>query len=189
MGYLKYAFIPLVIFQTACATATRGTHERVRIISVPEGAMAQSDMKSKKMLTYADGTESEYIGCAPTPCNINFSRRANTVVTMTKPGYDTIKFKVISTWETGSSAVKAGTIVAGLPTGSHVVAGKTDLLKRIPVHGGMFASSIFYGVGPVMDIATGANLSLSPNPVTVYFAPSNSIPNENKADEVETEDK
>ena len=165
------AILALGLWVSGCATATRGTHERVDIISVPEGASAQSDMKSKKALTYDDGTKSDYLGCAPTPCSINFPRRANTVVTMTKAGYDPIKFKVISTWETGSSAVRAGSVVAGLPTGSHVVAGKTDLLKRIPVAGGMLTSALFYGVGPVVDIASGANLSLSPNPVTVYLAP------------------
>ncbi len=186
---MRYGLLLIIlgVWLSGCATATRGTHERVSIVSVPDGAKAQSDMMSRKSLVYDDGTESNYFGCAPTPCSINFPRRANTVVTMSKPGYDPIKFKVISTWETGSAALRAGSIVAGLPTGSHVVAGKTDLLKRIPINGGMLTSALFYGVGPVVDIASGANLSLSPNPVTVYLAPENAE-NDNAADNPKAED-
>lgn len=28
-----------------------------------------------------------------------------------------------------------------------------------------------FGAGSILDVATGAGLSLSPNPVTVFFAP------------------
>lgn len=63
--------------------------------------------------------------------------------------------------------------MAGLPPGSHVVAGSTEFLKRIPVGGRVFVGGVMtFGVGALVDVAiTGANKNLSPNPVTVFLAP------------------
>lgn len=158
---------------SACATATRGTHANVRITSEPPNARAISDLKATELQTYEDGFQSQYYGCAPTPCSINLPRRSSPVIDVSKEGYDPIKFKIVSTWETGSASVRSGSIVAGMPPGSHVVVGDPSLLQRVPIQGGVLTSGLFtYGIGPVVDIASGANLSLSPNPVTVFLAPT-----------------
>jgi len=49
-----------------------------------------------------------------------------------------------------------------------VIAGKPDALKRIPIQGASITGGLVtLGAGSVLDYASGANLSLSPNPVTV----------------------
>ena len=172
MNALKAALFIGIIVQSSCAIATRGTHERVKIVSEPQGATVSSDLLMRKPLVFEDGTQSEYMGCAPTPCSLNISRRAAPVITVSQPGFQSIKFKIVSTWQSGSSALGAGSLIAGLPPGSHVKAGEVGTLKSIPVNGGVLTSGLLtYGVGPVVDIASGANRSLSPNPVSVYLAP------------------
>ena len=157
---------------SACATATRGTHERVMINSEPAGAAAITDLKASAKQSFEDGTTSDFYGCSPTPCSINLPRKSSPVVDMTLDGHQPIKFKILSTWETGSSSVPAGAIISGTARGTYVRVGEPNLLKRIPISGGMFTTGLVtWGVGPVVDLATGSNRSLSPNPVTVFFAP------------------
>lgn len=172
MNAFKAALYIGVILQSSCATATRGSHERVKIVSEPHGATVSSDFLMPKPIIFEDGTQSEYMGCAPTPCSLNISRRAAPVITVSKPGFQSIKFKIVSTWQSGASALRAGSLIAGIPPGSHVKAGEAGALNSIPVNGGVLTSGLLtYGVGPVVDIASGANRSLSPNPVSVYLAP------------------
>lgn len=171
------------LYLPACATATRGTHERVMINSEPPGATAVSDVKAAKPMTYDDGQTYDFLGCAPTPCGINFSRRSEPVINVWMKDHQPIKFKVVSTWEAGSSSIREGAIVSGTPRGSYVVVGKPDIFKTIPVGGGMLTSGLIsWGVAPAIDLTTGANRSLSPNPVTVFLAPD---PNYQPVDESE----
>ena len=161
-------FISSFFLITACATATRGTHEMVRVNSVPEGASAISNLKAPRLQTFQDGTMSPFYGCAPTPCGINLPRKSDPVVEVSKDGHESIKFKIVSTWETASASVPPGAIVSGTPRKSHVIAGKPDALKRIPIQGASITGGLVtLGAGSVLDYASGANLSLSPNPVTV----------------------
>ena len=83
--------ISSTILMTACASATRGSHEMIQVNSVPQGASAISNLKSKRSLTFQDGTKSEYFGCAPTPCGINLPRKSDPVVEVKKAGYQSIK--------------------------------------------------------------------------------------------------
>lgn len=153
---------------SGCATATRGTHEVVKINSEPTGARAISNIPNKTKNSNLDG----FYGCEPTPCDINFSRRAEPVISIEKDGYKDIKFKVVSSVATSSNSVPTGSIVAGTRRGSHVVAGSPEFLKTIPVGGAsIFGGVMSLGAGTVLDIATGAGLSLSPNPVTAFLAP------------------
>ena len=152
---------------SGCATATRGTHEVVKINSEPSGARAISNIPNKTKNSNLDG----FYGCNPTPCEINFSRRAEPVISIQKEGYKDIKFKIVSSVATSSSSVPRGSIVAGTQNGSHVVAGNPNFLKSIPVGGAsIFGGVMSLGAGTVLDVATGAGLSLSPNPVTVFLA-------------------
>ena len=166
---IKHILLAIIAFSiSGCATATRGTHEVLQINSEPSGARAISDIPSKGSKDNING----FIGCEPTPCDLNISRRAEPVITVEKEGYKAIKFKVVSSVATSSSSVPTGSIVAGTRNGSHVVAGSPDFLKRIPVAGAsIFGGVMSFGAGSLLDIATGAGLSLSSNPVTVFFAP------------------
>lgn len=170
---MKFIFPVCVLFifgssLSGCATATRGTHEMVMVNSEPPGAKAISDIQSNQ----AKNTINGYIGCEPTPCGLNISRKAAPVITVSKDGYDPIKFKIISSNATSATSVPTGAIVAGLETGSHVKAGSPELIKRIPIGGAIIAGGLWtMGGGILLDAATGAGRSLSPNPVTVYLAP------------------
>lgn len=167
------ALIIIGLFMSGCATATRGTHEMVQINSEPPGARAISNIPNKTKNSNLDS----YYGCEPTPCGINFSRRAAPVITIEKDGYKDIKFKVVSSIATSSTSLATGTIIAGTQQGSHVVVGSPDLLKRIPIGGAtIFGGVMTLGGGLILDAATGAGLSLSPNPVTVFLAPREPIP-------------
>lgn len=159
--------ITLGLFTSGCATATRGTHEVVNINSEPAGARAISNIPNKTKTSNLNG----FYGCEPTPCGINFSRRSDPVISIEKSGYKNIKFKVVSAIATSSTSLSTGTIVAGTQNGSHVVVGSPDFLKRIPIGGAsIFGGVMTLGGGSIIDAATGAGLSLSPNPVTVFLA-------------------
>jgi len=161
--------IGLSIIISGCATATRGTHEVVKINSEPTGARVISDIPNKTKKNNFEG----YYGCEPTPCGINISRRAAPVLKIEKEGYESIKFKIVSSNATSATSVKTGAVVAGTQEGSHVVAGDPEFLKRIPVGGAIiFGGLMSLGGGLVLDAATGAGRSLSPNPVTVFLAPT-----------------
>jgi len=161
------------LYLSGCATAVRGTHEMVQINSEPAGARAISNIPNKTKISNLDG----FYGCEPTPCGINFSRRAEPVISIEKDGYKNIKFKVVSSIATSSTSLATGTIVAGTQNGSHVVVGSPDFLKRIPIGGAsIFGGVMTLGGGSIVDVATGAGLSLSPNPVTVFLAPEATTP-------------
>jgi len=165
--------ISVGIIASGCATATRGTHEMVNINTEPAGARAISNIPNKTKNSNLDG----FYGCEPTPCGINFSRRAEPVISVEKAGYEDIKFKVISSIATSSTSLSTGTIVAGTQNGSHVVVGSPDFLKRIPIGGAsIFGGVMTLGGGSIVDGVTGAGLSLSPNPVTVFLAREKTTP-------------
>ena len=128
---------------TACATVTQGMNEGLRVESVPPGAMALTNIQSS-----ANDAINGYLGCSPTPCSISISRKADPVISVSLDGHSPIKFKVTSAVATSSTSFPTGTLVAGLPTGSHVIAGQADLLKRIPV-GGRVACVVFECRDPI----------------------------------------
>ena len=166
--YHAVATLLCVIGLSACATVTQGMNEGLEVDSVPPGATALTDIRSQSNKAI-DG----YIGCRPTPCSISISRKADPVISVSLDGHAPIKFKVTSAVATSSTSIPTGSLVAGLPKGSHVIAGQADFLKRIPVGGRVVASGIMtLGIGTIVDVGiTGANKNLSPNPVTVFLAP------------------
>ncbi len=155
------------IYLSGCATATRGSHEVIKIGSEPIDATAMTDLPSrgKKALN-------GFYGCAPTPCTIDLPRKSSPVVTISKPGYQPIKFVITSSVATSATSLPQGTIVSGLPPGSYVRVGDSDFLKTIPIGGAIIAGGVMsFGAGAVLDLAVGANKNLVPNPVTVFLAP------------------
>ena len=153
---------------SACATLTRGTHEVVEVNSEPIGAKAVSNIESNSQKNTIGG----FIGCEPTPCNLNLPRKSTPLITVSKNGYQDIKFKLISTNSTSKSATPEGSIIAGIPPGCYAQAGKPTFLKSIPVGGVIVWDAITtLGASAVLDATTGAGRSLSPNPVTAFLAP------------------
>lgn len=164
MNFTPILCLMMAIPLASCATVTKGTHEEVRINSEPEGASAVSDIR---------GADGKKIACAATPCVLNLPRKTRPRITVSKDGHQSIIFALASSRATSSSSVPTGAIIAGTPQGSHVIAGSPDLLKRVPVSV-TAAGNAFLTLGAAVpiDAATGANLSLSPNPVTVILAPN-----------------
>ncbi|GLQ21319.1 hypothetical protein GCM10007854_22740 [Algimonas porphyrae] len=148
------------------------------VVSEPPGATVRSDIASS-----APNALDGMVGCQPTPCSVSLPRKSDPVITVSLDGHDPISFKVTSAVATSATSIPHGTVVAGIAPGSHVVAGRANFLNRIPVGGRVVAGAVLtYGVGGVVDLATGANKNLSPNPVSVYLAPEGW---EDEADPVE----
>ena len=92
MTYRAFLFFGFSFLFGACATTTRGTHENVLIDSSPPGATAMTKISLQDPISLGDGTESFYLGCAPTPCSINIPRKKSPIITVSKSGYDPISF-------------------------------------------------------------------------------------------------
>ena len=165
---------------SGCLTVSRGTTETVSVITAPIGAEVQAelllqtgepDMRNKN--------KSKVLNCSPTPCSLEIPRRNHARITVSKEGYQPIQFLAVSKGSSPTSTIKPGMIVAGVPPGSHVVAGRPETATRYISGNTLTALQILtgYGIaGTVVDKASGANRSLSPNPVTVILAPVKSIP-------------
>lgn len=166
-----FAVICLAIICSSCATATRGSHETLMINSEPPGARALTNLPSKKKKSI-DG----YFGCEPTPCGISLPRKSMPLVTVSKAGHEAIKFKVTSSVATSATSIPKGAIVAGLPPGSYVQFGTPEFLKRFSAGSAVLTGGVLtLGTGAVLDMVVGANKNLTPNPVTVFLAPSTEV--------------
>ena len=106
-----------------CATITRGTTSQVQIMSDPPQAEARTSMGH----------------VCVTPCTLQFGRRDEFVVTITKAGYHPEEVKV--------TTQVAGAGVAGF-AGNAIVGGV---------------------IGAGVDVASGATLEHCPNPVSVML--------------------
>lgn len=119
------------IVLSGCATITRGTSVEIKLDSEPPGAEARTSL-------------GHY--CAVTPCAFDVSRKAEFIVTFSKPGYE-------------PQQVSVTTQVAS--------AGVTGMVGNV-VAGGV--------VGVGVDAATGATLEHVPNPVVVTLVPMQKSP-------------
>ena len=106
-----------------CATVTRGTKEKVEVITEPPGAQV---------------TTSLGVSCPSTPCAVEVARKAEFVVTASKPGYRAASVPVTTKFTGRGAASMAGNII--LPGGT---------------------------IGVITDAATGASLDHIPNPVRI----------------------
>lgn len=165
-----------LILLTGCATAVRGTEEAVMINSFPQGAKLTIHVEE------GPNTGSKFT-CSATPCTLNLSRRTKARVTASIADYPSITFLLVSHRMTSNVATPSGVIVAGMPDGPHVIAGSPSALKALPPGGASITGGVFsYGIGIVVDQASGANRSISPNPVTIIFDPALSPLAENEED-------
>lgn len=183
MRIFQFASLALFGFLlSGCLTVSRGTTESLNIISNPVGATVEAELllQSGKLDT-ANKNRSKILSCAPTPCSVEIPRINHARVTVSKDGYQSIKFLAASKGSSPTSTIKPGMVVAGTSPGSHVIAGKPETITKYISGNTMTAMQIlsFYGTaGTVVDKVSGANRSLSPNPVTVVLAPVNIQPSE-----------
>src|SRR6266852_9248196 len=98
--------LPLFFF-TACATVTRGVHDKLSVLSDPPGAN----------VTLSSGEE------GVTPTKFVKSRRDNFTVTVSKPGYIPQTVKVKSKGSATGGTAMAGNVVVGGVTVVGAVAG------------------------------------------------------------------
>ncbi len=162
-----FLFVIVSLFLTSCATIVRGDHDKIFIISEPEGAKVLTDIE----FDGKDNLEGFY-GCMPTPCTIRLPRRKAPIVHVSKEGYEDIKYAVSSSVATSSASVLPGSIVAGLPPGSYVQVLKPNQISQIPLGGiVIFAEVATYGGSLLVDEISGAKKNLAPKAVKVYLKP------------------
>ena len=142
--------LPLFFF-TACATVTRGVHDKLSVLSDPSGAN----------VTLSSGER------GVTPTKFVKSRRDNFTVTVSKPGYipQTVKVKSKGS-ATGGTAMAGNVVVGGLtvvgavagiavdatsgaynslypnPVSVHLVAAEENSAERIPNRSATVASRV-----------------------------------------------
>jgi len=109
----------------ACATVTRGTTTQVQISSVPPSAEARTSMGHACL----------------TPCTLQFTRKDEFSVVITKAGFHPEEVTVKTRVAGGGIAGFAGNVVLG------------------------------GAIGMVVDAASGATLEHCPNPVVVILQP------------------
>jgi hypothetical protein len=109
----------------SCASVTRGTTNQVQINSSPPEAQARTSMGHVCI----------------TPCTLQFARKDEFTVLISKPGYHSVEIPVRAQIAGAGAAGFAGNIVLG------------------------------GAVGMVVDASTGATLEHVPNPVTATLIP------------------
>ncbi len=84
-----------------CATVTRGTTDKVEVISEPPGAQVTTSLGQS---------------CPSTPCTVEVARKSEFVVTVSKPGYRDASVPVGTKMSGSGAASMAGNII--LPGGT-----------------------------------------------------------------------
>jgi hypothetical protein len=108
-----------VLFNTGCASITRGTKDTLVVESDPAGA----DVKLSNGLS------------GKTPTSFKLPRKRDVVVTISKEGYETLSVNVTSQVSGGGAAGMAGNVIFGGLIGAAVDAGSGAMndLKPNPV--------------------------------------------------------
>jgi hypothetical protein len=119
------ALSALALLVAGCASVTRGTTNQVQINSSPPEAQARTSMGH----------------VCVTPCTLQFSRKDEFTVLITKPGFHSVEVPVKVQVAGAGAAGFAGNVILG----------------------GV--------VGMVVDASTGATLEHVPNPVTATLIP------------------
>ena len=171
----------LLTHLSACATVSKGTHERVLFETMPPGAKVVTEVETKASKTARrknPDLPADFYSCEPTPCEIRLSRRTNTVATLTYPNMETLQFAITS----GPSARNlAPNVTGGIATG---VAGGSLGVAVVTGFGASPASALSVVAGPAalmalsvggtmatVDLISGAGLRLSPNPLSIEMVP------------------
>ncbi len=154
-----------------CATVVRGTTDTLTITTIPEGARVVSDIP----VSTAEATSEQagaFYGCPATPCSFEVPRRSGGQFTVSLAGHQPIRYRIVSSVTTSNDVLAPGTIIAGLPPGSHVVVGTPQAGSQLGLRGASGLTGVVtYGAGSVIDAMSGANLNVVPQAVTIYLAP------------------
>lgn len=180
------------ILLSACATVSRGTNDVLVVDTVPAGAKVTTDRVVGKNL---DGSPL-YAGCLATPCEIRIPRRSEFLMTIKAEGHEPVEVGVSGTFKREAlranlaSSGKVGTAVGvttftalssatGIfATSTGAAAGAGAATAGIMTGGILVASTL-------VDGATGALLSLSPNPIVLTLPPEGvEVPKHPKAEEI-----
>ena len=160
-------------------------------------ASRQNTMRLKRSGDYDEATaEPEFYTCAPTPCSFEVSRRSEFLVTVNLDGYHPATVQVTSGFgEQGQAVSTAGAIAVA--SGAYLVTVATYTSFYATLYGvasaltyglasygagatagaGVVAASgaatglLFGGLMLGVDLASGALLDLSPNPVILVLVP------------------
>ncbi len=159
----------------SCATAIRGTNDKLIVETIPDGARVTTDRKMGKN----DDGSIRYAGCEATPCTIKMPRRSEFLMTVEKDGYEPYEIGVTNGLKkeamrsnlatTGTVGVAVGVTSAVAFAG--VASGGTGAL----VAGGAAVAGITAGAALgatlLVDGPSGALLNLQPNPIVLEMAP------------------
>lgn len=199
MRQFNIALILMAVMLSACSTVNRGYKDHFRIDTVPQGASVTTSVidntrKKRQKNQYGryagSNAITQYHGCRPTPCAIELPRRSEFVVTLEHPDYEPTELFVRSTSMKGGTTANAAANIATASGTSFALVGMaasfsaayTPLLSlgTQSVNASGIATTgatagLGIGVGMIaIDIATGANLNLFPNPVVIELAPKGS---------------
>ena len=174
---------------TACATAKRGTTTLLVVNTTPPGANVITNIETKQSNKISasarettlkggvdDDLKFEYLGCDPTPCGIEVSRKAKFEILVSKDDHvpqlffiDRIHRKDVAKKNSGNVALATGA-AAGAGAAAAVATGATIAGASIAAPLALLAAFPVLTVGGtsiIVDAASGANFDLTPNPVTV----------------------
>ena len=185
---------------TACATVLRGPNVELKVATEPPGATVTTSYltnatrgeltrERKQDRIYGtdrvDSVPLVYASCAPTPCAVEVSRRANFTATITLEGYHPATVEITSGFgQGGGTSAVAG--AAASATGAYLVTyGMASAVATIGTLGfassatvasyaGSAATSAATGMGVIflgVDVATGAMLDVRPNPLILILVP------------------
>lgn len=162
----------------------RGPNVAFKVATEPPGAEVTTDLVSKKARRNKDLTEDDanyFLGCAPTPCEFQVSRRSEFITEVSLEGYHTATIEITSGLGGGNSAVSAtgAVVVAGSVYGTiYGVASFIPAIFGSSMNAGAAAAATqaATGVGVLflgVDVASGAMLSVRPNPLVLVMIPDN----------------
>ena len=176
----RFAILLCLLTLSACATVSKGTHERVLFETVPPGAAVVTEIEttaSKAARKKDPDTVPEYFSCAPTPCEIKLSRRTNTIATLSYPGMEPLEFAITSGASrrnlapNATGGVAAGATVAAAGAAINATVGGAAVSAGALVAPVAAAVAVVGGSMALIDVASGAGLKLSPNPLSVTMVP------------------
>jgi hypothetical protein len=151
----RAGLIGLVAISLAgCATVTRGTTDKVQVLSEPAGALV---------------TTSIGVTCPATPCTIEVPRKAEFVVTVAKPGYRNavveVKTKLLGS---GAASMAGNIVIPGGTVGIITDAATGASLDHVP---NPVKVTLVRGGGKPRRLRPGARVSELPSPAAASLRP------------------
>lgn len=195
MRQFNLAIIIIAVILSACSTVNRGSKDHLRIDTVPQGAKvttsvidkSQTKTRKNQYGRYQDkNAKTLYHSCKPTPCAIELPRHSEFVAKLEHPGYEPVEIFIRSSSLKGGSTSNAAANLATASGSGFALAGMvasmealftsvftlgTQTVNTSGIASSGAAAGLGVGVGMIaIDMATGANKNLFPNPVVIELA-------------------